>query len=279
MRNLLASHFARLRRDKVFWLCCAILFGLNALFMWMGIRHATLNPKMASFYSLDSLFFGQTPFLCLFCAAFSSLFFGVEYGNGTIRNKLIAGHNRTSVYLSAFLLSSAASTGMALAGALGGATGMFYFGGFQMGWRQAALYIGIILLSTIAVTAIYTALELNLSNRAVSVVIVFAAYFVILILGSYFYNALQEPELINTSIIISTEGGVQMGDLIPNPDYVSGVKRQVYQVLLLLNPLGQQIQIANAGLEHPLWSSLSSVALSVLATLGGLLIFRKKDIK
>ena len=47
-------------------------------------------------------------------AIFCSLFLGVEYGDGTMRNKIIAGHKRTDIYLSNLITNLSASLLMCL---------------------------------------------------------------------------------------------------------------------------------------------------------------------
>ena len=77
MRNLLRANFSRLWKSKALWLCAAGAFA--------------------------------------FSAAFLSLFLGVEYQDGTLRNKIIAGHARWKVY-AASLLSGAAGCWVVLLG-------------------------------------------------------------------------------------------------------------------------------------------------------------------
>lgn len=275
MRNLLSAYFARLRRDKFFWLCMALSFAFSAVNMLAFLRRAAAHPS--DYTSMDGAYFSILPCLGFLTGAFSALFFGTEYSDGTIRNKLIAGHSREAVYFAGLIISAAASLLMALAILLGGLIGLTQFGGFSMGWGGYALCSAVFLASALSVTALLTALQMAVSNRAVSVVVSFAVLLGLLYIASYFYGGLNEPEM--QSGVVLTEKGMEITDPEPNPNYISGATRQVFTALLLANPLGQQMLLSNVELTNPAAAILCSVALAVLCSLCGLLVFRKKDIK
>ena len=92
MRNLLRANFSRLWKSKALWLCAAGAFAFSAAFL-LGLR---ADPEGGT--TLDEAFGQVFPFLPLLYAAFLSLFLGVEYQDGTLRNKIIAGHARWKVY-------------------------------------------------------------------------------------------------------------------------------------------------------------------------------------
>ena len=103
MTNLLRAHFARLWKSKLFWLCL-----LGAYILGVTLGDSAVMEYAGGYGSSD--LWGEP--LCGFgllsgivCAALFSLFFGAEYADGALRNKLIAGHSRTSVYLSVLVTS------------------------------------------------------------------------------------------------------------------------------------------------------------------------------
>ena len=55
----------------------------------------------------DGLFVIET-IMILVIAVFVSLFFGTEYSDGTLRNKLIGGYTRGQIYVSQFIVNAAA---------------------------------------------------------------------------------------------------------------------------------------------------------------------------
>lgn len=99
MRKLLRANLFRLRRSRAFWLCTAAAFVLSALYL---LRVDTERSQ-----TLDQQIMQMFPFLPILHAAFVSLFLGLEYQDGTLRNKLIVGHSHGQVYSSCLLTSAA----------------------------------------------------------------------------------------------------------------------------------------------------------------------------
>ncbi len=123
MTNLLRANFYRLRRSRALWLCMAAAFALTALFL---LRSSGSESSGTLETQLIQLF----PFLPVFHGAFVSLYLGVEYQDGTLRNKLIAGHARGRVY-SAYLITAAAGCfAITLAWLLSAAVGIAKLGWF-----------------------------------------------------------------------------------------------------------------------------------------------------
>ena len=78
-------------------------------------------------------------------------------------------------------------------------------------------------------------------------------------------------------MVLDDEGNIGVGEPYPNPRYISGVKRQVYQFLYDFIPMGQAVHVADYTFEwyYPVYSLL----LIAITTVPGLLLFRRKDIK
>ena len=96
MRCLLSADLFRLRKNRVFLLCWAgmVLFGLFL------VAEEHLEPYPVA---LDRVVFLPLSLYGLVAGAFAGMFLGQEYAEGTIRNKLVAGHGRPQVYLSGAL--------------------------------------------------------------------------------------------------------------------------------------------------------------------------------
>ena len=111
MRELLSAMQFRLRRSGIFWACCAAALAVG---VWLGVAGGMQNVReLESFdmpmHPLNSILFEVTPFFGFFAAVAVPVFLGAEYGDGAIRNKLIAGHRRESVYLADLLTATGAS--------------------------------------------------------------------------------------------------------------------------------------------------------------------------
>lgn len=101
MRNLLSAEFYRCKHSRLFWLlmCAAVLSGVV-----YGIT--------AFDGCFDDMF--VVPLFAIL-AVFISLTVGREYADGTIRNKIIAGKKKTSIYLSKLIINVIATAMMVTA--------------------------------------------------------------------------------------------------------------------------------------------------------------------
>ena len=99
----------------------------------------------------------------------------------------------------------------------------------------------------------------------------------LLLLGSVLYNALWEPEYLTGMVM--TANGIEMGEAQPNPNYISGALRTVFQFLVDTLPTGQSILLANQELGRPGLSLAASGAIVLLCSGCGVATFRRKDLK
>ena len=271
MRKLLRANLFCLRRSRVLWLCMAAAFSLSALFL-LG-----RSVDQEGMTTLDSVFLQPFPFLPILHAAFVGLFLGMEYQDGTLRNKLIVGHSRGEVYIAYLITSITGCCAILLAWTASAVIGAAKFGWFAAPAGTLLLHAAVMILLTAAVAAIMTLLCLLVPNRAISAVAAILLALAILILGSSFYNALCEPEMASAAIM--TENGFEVGEPTPNPSYISGPLRTVYQFAVDALPSGQAILLANQELTRPALSLAASVGLILLTSAAGIPAFRRKDLK
>ena len=271
MRKLLRADLFCLRRSRVLWLCMAAAFVISAFFL---LRLSTDNENMST---LDSAFLQVLPVLSILHAAFIGPFLGIEYQDGTMRNKLIAGHSRGKVYGAYLITAVIGCFAILLAWAASVVIGVIKFGWFAAPAGTLLLCAAAILLLTMAEAAILTLLCLLVTNRAVSGVAAILLAFALLLLGSSFYNALCEPE--TTSAAVMTANGFEIGEPEPNPYYISGTLRTVYQFAVDALPSGQAILLANQELTHPVVSLCASVGITLLVSAIGMAVFKRKDLK
>lgn len=277
MRKLLSANFARLWKNKVLWLGTGILFVWSVIHMANGCRQAAQD--MSDYhYGLDHYFFLYVLLIGVFCAVFTSLFIGVEYSDGTIRNKLIVGHTRIQVYFANLLTCFTATLLMMSAWLLGALTAIPVLGTWKMGASGLFLYLLLSILLAAANTAIFTLISMLCGNKATAAVVCILLAFILLLCGSTVYNRLQAPEMTN-NLIITAEEGVSFTEPEPNPAYVSGTARTVYEWILDLLPSGQGIQLSDLAVARPLRMLLLSVFLTAAVTAAGVFLFLKKDLK
>ncbi|MCM1148762.1 MAG: ABC transporter permease [Butyricicoccus sp.] len=274
MSKLLSAGFARLWKSKLFYLELAIAAILACTALTSQYREmVNYNVDVP----LEHAIFNCTPFMLFFAAAFIALFTGSEYSDGTIRNKLVVGHARADVYLSNLIVNCAAVLiPYFVLLIIPFAVGWGLFGFFTVPLSRVLLTLLNALLMIVAACALFTLLAMLVSNKAANGVICLILVFLLFFAGMYLQNSLDEPEIYQNYIIF-VDGVPVMGDPEPNPRYLTGVKRQVYQFLYDFLPMGQAIHVADYTFRwyYPLYSLL----LASIATAAGLPLFRRKDIK
>lgn len=277
MRNLLSAGFARLWRCKVFWLSCVFVAAATISTVWT--RYA---ERVEYTYSsnLDTAFQYYVLFSVFLIPVVCALFIGVEYADGTIRNKMVCGHSRAAVYLSNLILCSVGSLIMCTAGMVPGlALGLPLLGGFDMGPARAFLFfIGVYTLS-LAWAALFTLLAMLVSSRTVSVVAAMLISLALLAAGAYLEGRLEAPPSF-PAYTVTVSGEVVEGEEWPNPAYVpDGPVRNTIQFLSDFTPGGQTLQHIEQRAKQPEKLMAYDAVLFVLSTAAGLFLFRRKDLK
>lgn len=273
MRNLLTVNFRRVWRSGFFWSCFVGILVLSAATMLLNT--ARVSPD--SVRPLEEFYFSFVPFLSFFAALFVSMWLGTEYSDGVIRNKLVVGHTRVAVYLANQLTCIGASLLFVLAWLVGGLVGIPLVGVWSIGTSSLLLLVGIAAMLTVALTALFTCITMLSTNKAMTVTLCVILLVGLLVGASVVYDMLSEPEI--SSGMVFVNGVMEAMEPAPNPRYVSGTARTVYELLLDLLPTGQSILLANLETSHPLRQLALSTALLAVTTVGGVAVFRKKDLK
>lgn len=278
MYNLIKVSSKRMFKDRIFIVAAAILLCLSLYTVFENAPELALWAENGDDVALEDCFFNIVQILGLFIASFISIFIGTENSDGTLRNKLIAGHGRTSVFMSFFAVTAIGSIILTLVWLSGSMTGMFYFDGFSYGWETFAQYFAVLLCCGLLYAAVFTALSLLIPNKAVAAVVSLVLWFVLLYTGAMVVNKLAEPEMFsgysyyNGEILVESEPQV-------NPYYVSGTLRKVLEAIAYINPVCPAMQLDGGGLEKPVVNIMCSLLSTAAVLTGGCLAFRKKDMK
>ena len=277
MNKLLSAEFVRLWKDKVFWLSAAFLCGWGVVLAISG-HQAALTAPTGEAKGLEGYFFQYGPVIGGVCAVVTSMFLGTDHSDGAIRNKIIAGHSRQAVYGAGLLVCTAAGFLLNLAWCVGmlGA-GLPLLGGFRTGIASILAYLVISLFMIAAFSAIFTLIGMLNSNKAGAAVTALVVFLALLFLASYCYNRLSEPEMYRAAVMAQSNG-VELTDPMPNPDYVSGALRKVYEFVVDFLPTGQGILLADTEAAHGPVLPLYSAVIVAAATLAGNFFFRRKDL-
>lgn len=279
MSNLLSANFLRLRKNLLFWGTLALSFGFG---VWVAVIQVQEQMKYGGFE--DSPAFSRyTSLIGLVIAVFVSLFFGTEYSDGTIRNKLITGQSRASIYLANLITASACSllfeTAYLIACFAVGTpfmrSGLLRF----LEVRPTVFWLTLAgtLVLTMAYSALFLLITMNCSRKTTSAVLCILAALLLLMSGNYLYERLEAPEY--TANYIITVDKVDRTKPEPNPRYLQGLERELYQFLYDFTPGGQTVQYSIVAAGNLLIMPVYSLIIFLASTGAGVALFRRKDLK
>jgi len=276
MRKLLSANFSRLWRDKIFWICMGTMLVYSVVYMLNGCRQATVD--MAEYnYGIEEYYFHFALSIGMFCALFSSMFLGTEYSDGTIRNKIVVGHTKTDIYIASLITTITATLLMMLIWLIGALVADPTLGVLKMTVLELFSYLLIAVMFVMAFSGICTFVCMTVTNKAYMAVISMLLILGLLIFASMLYNGLSQPETISGVQI--TSNGMEMSEPSPNPNYVSGAMRNVYDFILDFLPTGQGLKMWQLEIVHPIRMILSSVLITFFTTFCGIHIFKKKNLR
>lgn len=257
MNKLLRANFDRLLKSRLFWLGTAFMLALGIYF---PVQNYSIMQKEGRTICLDGAFFMFALIIPLISSVFCGFFIGTEYSDGTMRNKFIVGGGRVTVYIANFLICTAAAFIISAAYAVPYLIcGIPLLGAFN----ADAAWVSGILLCVLAVTEVFTAIFTliamlipNKANGAVSCILIGLALF-----------------------ISGICGGLYIRSSLAAREHLSDTKRTVYEFLYEFLPGCQLIQLCNMNAVNPLRMFLYSVLIAAAATVIGIFIFKRKDLK
>lgn len=281
MNKLLSAGFSRLWKSKIFWSGMAVMSGFMALIIYSNYKDALQYDEAYRIaYTSDIYLTGAFMFIGCFTAVFAALFLGTEYSDGTIRNKLVVGHSRISVYLSSLILCFSASLLVCAAASLVAfAIGVPLFGmPVQPLLVLQKFAVGVIMTASYA--GLFTLCAMLIHNKPILSVVCIIGFFIMIFASIYIMNRLEAPEFISGAYELSVNGDIVPVEPYPNPGYLRGTARAVYEFFADFLPTSQGFQIGRTGaLSRPWLLALNSALIAFAATLGGIILFQRKDLK
>ena len=280
MRNLLSANVMRLRKNIVFWLGIVFMFGMGAAASLT--RYQEMQDISDYFPHCEEILFSGSLFMAIVTAAFVGLFLGTEYSDGTIRNKLAAGHSRTVVYLANLIVSYLAAALLHLAFLLAVvAVGFPLVGNLGTPVQDLLVLVGVSLVTVLALSALFVMLSMLVMKKAVACVIALLLGFVMLSAAMTINSRLNESEFYPSNITVEVGSGArdQDAEQVPNPRYLRGTERDVYLFLHDFLPINQMLQISRQNLTSPVRLPLYSLVILAGCTVCGCAVFQRKDLK
>lgn len=262
MFKLLLANKIRLKKSKLFWSGVFITVGYCLLLLMLNyiemISHVGNSIMLVDWYLL-------APFsvLSFFCPIFCSMFIGTEYSDGTIRNRLIVGHTRKSIYLSNFFTVSFACVIITIIASL--VVTIFYV--IFFGWNISnpmtfILYYFCGLLMLIAMSGLFSLIAMLISNKSSSLLVC-----IMICLSSFVLE-----NIVKTWIFNGFDEGIFPKAKIFHSQFISEL---LYDVI----PMGQCLQITGEMVFHPFRLPLYSLLFIIITLVCGIWFFEKKDLK
>lgn len=295
MTKLLHANFHRLWKNKVFWLSISAMLALSAY----AVIGTAKNNKgvLYSSYAVTSpeiLLCAGGSLVGILTAVCIAFYIGTEYGDGTMRNKLIVGHTRRTVYLSNLIVCITASVIMDAAYILGIAVGgIAVIGAFKL---EMAILLKCVIVSVIgimAVSAFLMMIAMSIQSKAITVAVLILTAFLTVSYEGIVHDRLTTPEYYEAYTWFDDKGNAHEEPRQKNPSYPTGVKRKYYETVNTILPGCQRTQIntllnektengkALTKKENKKLLVFTGYLLLILiaSSGGGMLLYKRKDIK
>lgn len=261
MRKLLSSNFFRLSKSKLFRgeIIFMIFSGIIAA-LGVFTQHK-IHLAYGQIITLDRVIYGYSLLIGILTAILSSLFLGIEYSDGTMRNKIICGHQKINIYFSNLItIIIAALLLCAVYLVTITVVGTPLVGFVTQSCEDILLKLLGSIASVIAFSSIFTLISMVCVDKTVSAVIS--------VLG----------------VAIFTIIAWQLNDYT---DWLDSPGTPIYLCLTFFHsflPTGQAIQFGDIDnyalpITHIWEMLLSSLLIATVTTVIGSRLFRKKDLK
>ena len=276
MSKLLRANMVRLWKNKAFWFCFLVMtaFGI--------IERINVFISEEGEGSLDEAFWIGALVIGFALSVFVSLFVGAEYEAGTIRNKIIAGHTRSDIYLANTVACILAGWLMCL-GCLAASlvVGIPLLGFFQTPLPEVLLHGICVFALSAAYAAIFNMIAMLSQNRAVTSMVCVSLAFLLLFTGTAIYDQLEQEEMYYLPDEQNKFTDEQNAEWVSNPNYIGGTERSVYETAFHILPGGQSLQLSGMLDDNQKYLEmfLASLTWIVLSCSCGMAVFRKTDLK
>lgn len=274
MVKLLHTGFTRLRKNKLFWILTAFSIGIALFVVYTQYRSM---KNYGDTIEAEQLMLNYATVIGVVIAIFTSLFLGVEYSDGAIRNKISVGHRRIHIYVSNFVIIAVTSLfSYMVFTAVVSFIGIPLFGAITIPISKLLMLLGCIFVTIVAYSSIFTFIAMAIQNKAVTATVSIMLAFSLMMAALTCLKILQTQEY---TPITSIRNGEIVTEKIKNPKYPSEMEKEIYQAFLNLNPAGQMFQLAGRTAPDLKVLPVYSLGIFLVFTASGIVLFHKKDLK
>lgn len=281
MSRLLAANFARLWKSRIFHVLEIFMIGYSALIY--ADTYITVRINHKEYENWNLFFFNEMLCIGIALAIFVSIYIGVEYSNGTIRNKLSVGHSRIHIYMANLLVCYAAGIIACITySVMSLILGLVLIGKETVAglWKPGQGMVTVLFI-LMAYTAVFVLVAMSDMHTIRAAVVSLLLSLVILSAGLIVCQYLDMPEYTVRLTTVEDESGETktIEETVYNSRYLTGTKRKIYEGADLILPSAQVMYVADYGISYSLKQPVCMVGVSAICTGIGIWIFRKKDIK
>ena len=289
MSRLLNANFARLFESRVFKICAVIsaVYGIGKV-IWNIIFPAygfvLVNNRDLHLFDMAGID------IFIITAIFICLFIGQEY-DGAMRNKIIVGAARVSIYL-ANLVTCLAGAGMLYIIFSGSLLITFALSGgkFVLPVSTVALHILLQLFSVLSISAVFTVFSMVIHQKSASAILSLVMLFFLVLAESFCYSRLNIIE--NTNFVYD-----EITDSVIEREYNEDELGEMaaLRFALNINPAGQQSRLHTSYCNElyrvidpqfvtdndpaPVQIIPYSLGIIAVSTAVGVIIFRRLNLK
>ena len=286
MSKLLRSNFARLWKSRIFWLGMLFSAGLSIFFILMRYidieQHQEIYANLdESYKNADELIFMGGIIIIFAAAVFIGIFVGTEYSDGTLRNKLIIGHSRSSIYISNLIVCTTAGIIMHLTYIITTILlGNLLLEDSTLTFKKILLLTLMGTAAMIAASSLLVMISMLIHSKSAGAVAILIATMVMFFASMTIFQRLSTPEYNDAySYIDEDTGKPVVVEKEKNTNYLTGTKRKVYEFLNDFIPTSQFYKSALLDSSKLDITLIYDGIIILITTTAGIAVFRRKNLK
>lgn len=279
MFKLLTSNFSRMWKNKFLYAGFLVLIGVIALQLYKDYSYKQGHSDYIM--SLDIFLFMYSKVAVVISSIFTGFFIGTEYSDKTIRNKIIVGHTRAAIYIANMITCASAAILLFLTPiAVTLLAGIPLGGTFTLSSQILIKTLLCSILTIIVFVSIFMLIVMLIPNKAIGTITVLIAAALMIVSAAKIGEMLDEPKMIQGIAHFGSDGSTIEYSEEPNPHYLDGKARTIFQMAYDCLP-GCQIEqyTQNIMPENISLFPIYSLLLILVSSGAGILIFRKINLK
>ena len=260
MNRLFTGNLIRLRKNIMFWLAlgCAAIGPISRL-----INNCYYKTEMDVPFYADSgfLLIGCDYFFVIALSVAVALFIGTDFSDNTIRNKVITGQSRLSIFAANSITSIIIAVCMYLAGAVAACVGIPLLDGFELPIDKLVIQMASAVAAVSAIAVFVCTVIMMIGNRVIGVIASMLFVIGLQMSASTLWSRLYFFEESRVTDTVRAKLDMFLYDWLPTC--------QIYRLTSKVTDIPENIYL------FPVYSA---ILILVVGTIG-MLVFKKKNLK